>query len=99
MRQKRLKIAANDIGNGASKAAKDTKKAFKKAFSDRRLKENINLVGNSNGLNVYEYNYTWSSEKQKGVMAQELLETKYSDAVSTHKSGYYMVDYSKLPTI
>jgi hypothetical protein len=31
-------------------------------------------------------------------MAQELLNTKYSSAVSTdEKSGYYMVDYSQLP--
>jgi hypothetical protein len=63
------------------------------------LKQNIQLVGNSNGLNVYEYNYNWSSEKQKGVMAQEVLETKYANAVSMHESGYYMVDYSKLPNI
>ncbi len=29
-------------------------------------------------------------------MAQELLDTDYSDAVSIDPKGYYMVDYSKL---
>ena len=30
-------------------------------------------------------------------MAQDLLGTQYSDAVSRQDNGYYMVDYSKLP--
>jgi hypothetical protein len=29
-------------------------------------------------------------------MAQELLDTKHTDAVKTHPDGYYMVDYGKL---
>ena len=89
---------AKDTGKSISNSAKKTGKSIKKAFSDRRVKENITLVGIVSDLNIYEYNYIWSKEKQTGVMAQELLNTKYADAVSTdEKSGYYMVDYSKLP--
>ena len=34
--------------------------------------------------------------KWKGVMAQDLLNTKYADAVTLY-NGYYRVNYSKLP--
>ena len=43
------------------------------------------------------YNYVWDMEQQSGVIAQELLNTKYADAVSLHDTGYYQVDYSMLP--
>ena len=71
---------------------------FRKRFpSDVRLKENINLVGNENGINLYEYNYIWDeSQKYRGVMAQELLDTKYKDFVDI-EDDYYVVDYTKLP--
>ena len=32
-----------------------------------------------------------------GVMAQELLGTKYESALNTDSNGYYFVDYSQLP--
>jgi hypothetical protein len=66
-------------------------------ISDSRLKENIKSAGQIDGVNVYTYNYVWDKKPQFGVMAQELKNTKYEDAVAVHKSGYYMVDYSKLP--
>lgn len=89
------KQAVDTISKGASDAWKKTKKFF----SDVRLKENIQQVGNVDGLNVYTYNYIWSTKLEKGVMAHELLGTKYEDAVSVHTSGFYQVDYDKLPTI
>jgi hypothetical protein len=71
-------------------------KLLKKLFSDERLKENINKVGTIDGINVYTFNYKWDKTQQEfGVMAHELLNTKYADAVSMHESGYYMVDYGK----
>jgi hypothetical protein len=71
-------------------------KILKKLFSDERLKENINKVGEIDGLNVYTFNYKWDKTQQEfGVMASELLNTKYADAVSIHESGFFMVDYSK----
>ncbi len=66
-------------------------------FSDSRLKENIKSAGKIDNVNVYTYNYKGDATPRFGVMAQELKNTKYEDAVAVHKSGYYMVDYSKLP--
>jgi len=69
-------------------------------FSDDRLKENVNKVGEIDGINVYTFNYVWDKTHQySGVMANELLNTKYADAVKIHKSGYYMVDYGKYDTL
>jgi hypothetical protein len=66
--------------------------------SDIRLKTNINQTNTIEGLNIYSYNYLWDLETlYEGVMAQELLNTKYSDAVTMYDTGYYVVDYSKLP--
>jgi hypothetical protein len=68
-------------------------------FSDVRLKENIKHVKDVDGIKVYTYNYVWDKEPQLGAMAQDLLNTKYADAVSVHSSGYYQVDYTKLPEL
>ena len=66
--------------------------------SDIRLKTNIKLIDTIEGLNIYLYNYLWDLETiYKGVMAQELLNTEYSNSVAIHDTGYYVVDYSKLP--
>jgi hypothetical protein len=64
------------------------------APSDIRLKENIEYIGQTNGLNIYEYNYIWSKDRYRGIMAQELLAVK-PEAISI-MDGYYMVDYSLL---
>jgi hypothetical protein len=66
-------------------------------YSDRRLKRNIKFIKNILGINVYTFNYFWNNEKQIGVMAQELLNTKYKSCVTKDKNGFFMVDYSKLP--
>lgn len=63
-------------------------------FSDERLKSNIVKVGElPSGLNVYEYDKF--GKRERGVMAQE-VEKVFPDAVSTHSSGYKMVNYSML---
>lgn len=42
-------------------------------FSDRRLKTNIVPVGvEPDGLGVYDYDYVWGGERQRGVMADEV---------------------------
>ena len=67
--------------------------------SDFRLKDNITLLQEEGfGIpNIYSFNYKWDSETTWiGVMAQELLDTGYSDAVGTDLEGFYNVDYSKL---
>jgi len=68
-------------------------------ISDARLKENIKYVKSVDGVRVYSYNYTWDDTPQLGAMAQDLLGTKYEHAVIKHNSGFYMVDYAKLPKI
>lgn len=59
-------------------------------FSDRRLKQNIQKIGERNGVNWYEFDYVWG-EHAIGVMADEV-----PHAAFTHPSGYLMVDYSKV---
>ncbi len=64
------------------------------AFSDRRLKSNIVRTGTHPlGIGLYEYDIF--GERQRGVMADE-VEAVLPEAVSTHPSGFKMVDYSKL---
>ncbi len=66
------------------------------AFSDIRLKENIKKVGKSKlGINIYEWNYINESDKFRGVIAQELVGTKFEKALSL-KQGFYFVDYTNL---
>lgn len=64
------------------------------AFSDRRLKSNIVRTGTHPlGIGLYEYDIF--GERQRGVMADE-VEAVLPSAVSTHPSGFKMVDYSQL---
>jgi hypothetical protein len=71
------------------------------AFSDIRAKENIELVGNVNGFNVYEFDYKPEFKdiagygRFIGVMAQE-IEAVRPDAVFTRPDGYKMVNYGAL---
>jgi hypothetical protein len=63
-------------------------------FSDRRLKSNIERVGTHPiGIGIYEYDIF--DRRERGVMADEVESVK-PEAVSTHASGFKMVDYSQL---
>mgnify|MGYP005643085043 CR=1 FL=1 len=67
--------------------------------SDKRLKENIVLLGTTDeNIKVYQFNYIFDPMKVKhvGVIAQELLETKYKNNVYLHEDGFYRVDYKHL---
>lgn len=65
--------------------------------SDIRLKENINLIGTSvSGINIYEFNYINDSQKYEGVIAQELIDTEFANALVIGEDGNYKVDYSKI---
>lgn len=75
------------------------------AFSDVRLKQNIQPVGVlANGLTLYSYEYIDEVKLhplagegvQVGVMAQE-VEQVYPYAVKTLNDGYKVVDYGLLP--
>ena len=66
------------------------------AFSDRRLKTDIEEVGKlDDGLKVYKYRFKGDPKPQIGVMAQDVEKVKPS-AVVTHPTGAKMVDYSKV---
>lgn len=64
------------------------------AFSDVRLKSNIERVGtHPRGVGIYEYDIF--GRRERGVMAQELLEVA-PHLVHVHPSGYLMVNYGGL---
>ena len=70
-------------------------------FSDDRLKYDINRVGTSNkGVPIYTFRYRFEGKhgpKYKGTSAQDLLNTKFKNAVGqTETDGFLYVDYSKL---
>lgn len=62
--------------------------------SDIRLKEQIKLVGNERGFNIYEFRYIGDDQIYTGVMAQEIAEI-VPEAV-TDIDGYLNVDYSHI---
>jgi hypothetical protein len=62
------------------------------AQSDARLKENIELLGQSpSNINIYSFKYKGKDGNYEGVMAQEVPWASFKD-----ENGYLMVDYSKL---
>lgn len=64
-------------------------------FSDIRLKEDIDEIGNlKDGTPVFSYRYKGSPVKQIGLMAQD-IEERVPEAVTTHPSGFKMVDYGR----
>jgi hypothetical protein len=63
-------------------------------FSDIRLKSNIERVGTHPlGIGVYEYDI--DGHRERGVMAQEVLNVK-PEAVLMGDDGFYMVNYGAL---
>jgi hypothetical protein len=63
-------------------------------FSDERLKENVQKVGETNdGQPIYRYNYKGDKRTQIGLLAQE-VEKDHPEAVGL-AGGYKTVDYKK----
>tara|TARA_R110000751_G_scaffold212266_4_gene315669 strand:- start:99 stop:1367 length:1269 start_codon:yes stop_codon:yes gene_type:complete len=60
-------------------------------FSDRRLKKNIQRIGEWMGYPLYIFEYLWG-DWSVGVMSDEINQ----DAVFKHPSGYDMVNYGKV---
>ena len=77
---------------------KKLKALWNKFVSDVRLKENIIRVGTSeSNIPIYEFNYLGQPERYQGVMAQDLINMKKSEAIyKDNTSGFYGVDYSKI---
>ena len=70
-------------------------------FSDARLKDNIELIGQENGFNVYQWDWNDKAkalginQPNKGLIAQEIQETN-PEAVVKDDSGYLMINYGAL---
>ena len=68
-------------------------------LSDRLAKTDIVKVGElMPGVGVYEFRYRWGGSRQREVMADE-VEAVIPEAVSTHFTGYKMVNYGMLPCV
>ena len=94
-RQANAAASAGGGGGGGGILSRVTKAL---GISDIRLKDNIQLLeeGKGGDPNIYSFSYKWDKDtKWRGVMAQELIGTKHSDAV-INTEGFYMVDYTRL---
>jgi hypothetical protein len=90
-------MAPTAKGNGLETAGKvaQTAATIASLFSDERLKQDIKLLGQENGHNVYEFVYKTDPDKKFiGVMAGE-VQKKNPEAVETI-NGYLAVDYDKI---
>ena len=83
--------ASNSFMSGLMDLAGAGMQAY--AMSDRRLKSNVTRIGTYMGMGIYSYRI--GGRDEVGVMADEVLDAK-PEAVSTHPSGYLMVNYGAL---
>lgn len=65
-------------------------------FSDRRLKENQELLDDVEGYKIYRFDFINGAKNQVGVIAQEILDIQ-PEAVGQDENGYYFVLYGLLP--
>jgi hypothetical protein len=67
------------------------------AFSDRRLKEDITLIGHlEDGLPIYTYRYKGGTQLQIGVIADEVKEFRPAAYIENYFGGFEGIDMSKL---
>jgi hypothetical protein len=87
-----LQNIGQNISANIGSIAGSVKGFFTSKFSDRRLKEDIQLIGKSPaGINIYSFKYKHTNGTYEGVMAQEVPWAR----TMTH-TGFYAVDYSKV---
>lgn len=65
-------------------------------FSDERLKEDIQRIGEDSSGGIYEFKYIGENQKYIGRIAQDLAK-KRPDAISEHESGYFTVSEEFAP--
>lgn len=82
------------MGTGALSGSTTTTTQPQSLFSDERLKENIEPVGELNdGQTIYRYNYRGDPRTQIGLIAQD-VERSHPEAVG-EAGGYRTVDYGR----
>ena len=82
------------MGTGALSGSTTTTTGPSSFFSDRRLKEDVRVVGKTNdGQPIYTYKYKGDPKTHMGLMAQD-VEKKHPEAVGL-AGGYKTVDYEK----
>jgi hypothetical protein len=82
------------MGTGALSGSTTTTESPAGFFSDKRLKENMKVVGETNdGQPIYRFNYKGEKKTQLGLIAQE-VEKDHPEAVG-ESQGYKTVDYKK----
>ena len=101
-RHKAGELSDEEYKRAKGEAARDSMNPFSAGgligglFSDRRLKKDIKLVGESpSGLRIYTFKYIdemCDNGIYEGVMSDEIP----TNAVIKHDSGFDMVDYSQL---
>lgn len=65
-------------------------------FSDRRLKEDIELIGREpDGLGIYGYRYAGATKRRIGVMADEVAQLR-PWALGPRQAGFATVNYGAL---
>jgi hypothetical protein len=83
------------MGTGTASGSTTTTVQPASYFSDRRLKEDVERIGEGdNGLPIYKYRYKGEPETHIGFMADEVEKVR-PDAVGTHSTGYKTVDYDR----
>lgn len=93
--QAQQSVAANNAMMGGLFSLAGTGLTAGIKYSDARLKEDIEKVGElDNGLPVYSYRYKSGGPKEIGLIAQD-VEKKVPDAVMGDIFGRKMVDYGK----
>jgi len=79
-------------GYGGTGRASDEARSSDLGFSDIRLKDNIEFIGQSpSNINIYKFNYLNDPTIYQGVMAQDV---PWASVKSDN--GYLMVDYNKV---
>ena len=64
------------------------------SLSDIRVKENLQKVGDYKGMGVYDYNYKWTPERRRGLIAQEVEKVKPEAVFEV--GGIKAIDYGKV---
>jgi len=87
-------FASGGGGVSGASGALSTLGSLASLFSDIRLKENIEYIGEEKGHKIYEFKYKNQEGRYRGVMAQEIQETN-PEAVIV-KDGYLAVNYDAI---